>query len=125
MRKMEAQELRSFALSLLNRTIDELTHIIALIDDFSLSREARVDAPTSLAVGTKVRVFAACADMSGALLLGDLAVVKEAADPESHSTSVTVEILSGYSKGKTFDLYPQQCVLDEARSESEGKQVRD
>lgn len=96
--------------------LDEITQLAAaikmvetMVRDFT-DEQPRRTAPHGLDVGTQVRVYAACSDKNGEMLLGELAIVV-VNDPEAAIPVVDIEVVSGNYEGQRFQVLPQQCIL--------------
>lgn len=95
---------------------EDLNAVFETIDDNAVPFELRAESTATPELGMIVHVFAVRADESGTSLFGDRGRVVEVNTSCYGPGSIVVEILQGPTRGVRFDVYPQQCLIERAKS---------
>ena len=115
MNKGQAIALKKMIGDAAKRLREDLEPIFETIDDNAVPFELRGEAPTAIDIGKLVQVFAVCADMHGCSVSGDEGRVVEIHSGFHGPGTIVVEILAGPHRGMRFDVYPQQCIVLDAK----------
>jgi len=123
MNSAKVKHLQGMVSALATEMASELQHLGDVIEEFTLPNEGRTDAPTALALGDTVRVYAAYAGGDdNASLLGDVAIISDVPDPGSIGFIYEIEVQKGPSRRKRFRVLAQQCVLVNASQNDQEKE---